>query len=284
MYSNAALLPIGVFDSGVGGLTVWRELRHQLPEESILYFADTARLPYGERSPSEIQQYVREIVDWMLQHPVKAIVMACNTSSAVALEAVQSSCPVPLSGLILPGARAAVQQGERIGVIATAATVASHAYRNAIREISAEIQCWEVACPQFVPSIESGQLSNFALRQMARGYLQPLVDCQIDTLIYGCTHYPLIDSTIRTLLPESVQIVDPARSLVTAVARELEFLGLRAHRGRPGATRFCISGNDTERFARLAANWMVSPSGVSRPPVESVHLLSRPVEMPSGET
>ncbi|MEO1131496.1 MAG: glutamate racemase, partial [Cyanobacteria bacterium J06639_1] len=155
---DSSALPIGVFDSGVGGLTVWRELQQQLPSESFVYLGDTARLPYGGRSRAEIIQYVRDIVAWMLRHPVKAIVMACNTSSALALELIRDECPVPILGLILPGARAAVRQGQRIGIWATPATANSHAYRAAIQEMNPDIPCWEIGCTKFVPLIESGKL------------------------------------------------------------------------------------------------------------------------------
>ncbi|WP_038026238.1 glutamate racemase [Synechococcus sp. PCC 7336] len=272
MGSVASTLPIGVFDSGVGGLTVWRELRRQLPRESFVYLGDTARLPYGGRSPAEILQSVREISNWMVQQPVKAIVMACNTSSALALEQVRHEFDVPMLGLILPGARAAVKRGQRIGAIATQATVNSHAYRDAILEINNELECWEVACPDFVPLIEAGQMDSPALHAAVREYLQPLLERRIDTLISGCTHYPLIEAAIRQVLPPSVCWIDPAVSLATAVKRELEFLGLRA-RGNSPSTRFCITGDDADRFAELAAQW-IHPIAGDRILVEIVELLS----------
>ena len=273
MRSVASTLPIGVFDSGVGGLTVWRELRKQLPDESFLYLGDTIRLPYGGRPSSEIVHGVREIVNWMLQQPVKAIVMACNTSSALALELVRQECPVPILGLILPGARAAVRQGKRIGVISTEATANSHAYRNAILEINSDLQCWEIACPNFVPLIESGHLDSPELRHAVERYIRPLIDCSIDTIVSGCTHYPLIERAIRRALPMHVNWVDPADSLATAVAQELDFLGLRAHSSL-GRTRFCVSGNDADRFADLAANWIHPIPHGHRIKVEAVQLSS----------
>lgn len=142
---------IGVFDSGVGGLTVLRELYRQLPKESILYFGDTARLPYGKRSPQVILQYVREILTWMAAEEVKMVIMACNTSSALALETVQQEFNMPILGVILPGARAAVRQGRRIGVISTPATAASNAYRHAIHEITPDALVWQMACPELCP-------------------------------------------------------------------------------------------------------------------------------------
>ena len=149
---------IGIFDSGVGGLTVLRELYRQLPNESILYFADTARLPYGTRSSHEILQFCFEILTWMVQQGVKMVVLACNTSDALALEVLRREFDLPILGLILPGARAAVQQGRRIGVIATPATAASNAYRRAILEIEATAQVWQVGCPEFVPLVEQNRV------------------------------------------------------------------------------------------------------------------------------
>lgn len=278
MRNSTSALPIGVFDSGVGGLTVWRELRKQLPSESFVYLGDTARLPYGGRSREEILHFVRDIVSWMLEHPVKAIVMACNTSSALALEAIRDECPVPILGLILPGARAAVRQGQRIGVWATPATANSHAYRAAIQEMNPDIPCWEVACPKFVPLIESGKLRGRLARATIREYLRPLLDANIDTLVYGCTHYPLLASELLQVLPSGISVVDPAVSLVSAVRKELECLAL-LERGRVGTTQFFVSGNDADRFAELASRLLAgNPVGgaSSRLRVRSVCLDTAP--------
>lgn len=261
-------LPIGVFDSGVGGLTVWQELRRRLPEESIVYFGDTARVPYGDRGRAEILQFGREIMAWMVDLPVKLIVVACNTSSALALDRLRGECPVPMLGVILPGAREAVQRGERIGVIATPATVASQAYTQAILEIGTEVSrsvwCREQACPEFVPLIERGDWQDLDLQitiqAVARESLQPLLDQAIDTVIYGCTHYPLLDPILRPLLPTEVQIVDPAIALVEAVVQELDLWGLR-QTGRGSRSRswqnteFFVSG-DPDRFAQKAERWL----------------------------
>ena len=188
--------PIGLFDSGVGGLTVLREMYRQMPNESLLYFADSARLPYGMRSPAEILDFVREILDWMGEQNVKMVIMACNTSSALALETVRQEYDFPILGVILPGAKAAVKQGKRIGVIATSATVNSHAYRQAIQEINPQTDVWEVPCPEFVNSIEQNQIYSDRTYQIAQGYLQPLIQTNIDTLIYGCTHYRHLEKII----------------------------------------------------------------------------------------
>jgi glutamate racemase len=245
---------IGVFDSGAGGLTVLRELYRQLPNESILYFGDTARLPYGTRSPEEIIQFVREIMGWMLERGVKMVIMACNTSSALALEAVRSEYDIPVLGLILPGARAAVQAGKRIGVISTPATAKSHAYRQAIQEINGAAQVWEVGCPEFVPIIEGNRIHEPETKAIAQGYLAPLLDQQIDTLIYGCTHYPHLAPVIRSIVPSSVTLVDPAAHVVRSAAQELELLGLRSTRAAL-PTQFYVSGQP-QTFATLSQQWL----------------------------
>lgn len=245
---------IAVFDSGVGGLTVLRELYQQLPNESILYFGDTARLPYGTRSQSEILQFVREIIIWAIDQDVKMIVMACNTSSALALETVQSEFNIPILGVILPGAKAAVQKGRRIGVIATPATVTSNAYRQAIQEMDATVQVWQVSCPEFVPLIEENRIHDPYTYQVAQEYLAPLLDQRIDTLIYGCTHYPHLAPVLRSLLPPTVRLVDPAVHLVKAITQELELLGLR-NPNLPRPTRFCVSGCP-QQFANVSVQWL----------------------------
>jgi glutamate racemase len=245
---------IGIFDSGVGGLTVLRELYRQLPNESILYFADTARLPYGDRRPGEILQFVREIMTWMLQQRVKMVIMACNTSSALALETVRSEFDIPILGVILPGARAAVRQGKRIGVISTPATAASNAYRQAIQEVDPTAQVWQVGCPEFVPLIEQNRLLDPYTRQVAKRYLQPLIDNQIDTLVYGCTHYRHLGSVLKSLLPPGVKMVDPANYVVKAAQKELEVIGLKCNTA-PHPTRFCVSGS-AQGFAQLSQQWL----------------------------
>lgn len=260
---------IGIFDSGVGGLTVLRELYRQLPNESILYFADTARLPYGTRSKNEILQFVREILNWMVQQGVKMVIMACNTSSALALETVRAEFPLPILGVILPGARAAVEKGRRIGVIATPATAASNAYRHAILEINAEASVWQVGCPEFVPLIEQNRLNDPCTAEVAQEYLQPLLAQQIDTLVYGCTHYPHLEPILRRILEPSVKLIDPAVHVVASANQELDLLGLR-NTWAPLPTRFAVSGC-SQHFASLSVQWL----GFT-PMVEKVYLPSVP--------
>ena len=257
--------PIGVFDSGVGGLTVLRELYRQLPQESILYFADTARLPYGDRSGTEILQFVREILAWMAQQNVKMVIMACNTSSALALEAVRQEFDFPILGVILPGAKAAVKQGKRIGVISTPATAKSQAYRQAIQEINPDAQVWQVGCPQFVHLIEQNRIWDVYTKQVAQEYLNPLLVHDIDTLVYGCTHYRHLEAVIKTIVPPTVKLIDPASYVVQAAKKELELMGLsKTSFALP--TRFAVSGC-CHTFSQLSRQWL----GYC-PSVESVSL------------
>lgn len=245
---------IGVFDSGVGGLTVLREVYRQLPHESVLYFGDTARVPYGTRSAAEILQFTRETLDWMVSQRVKMAIMACNTSSALALETVRSEYDLPILGVILPGARAAAFQGQRIGVIATPATIQSDAYLHAIQEANPHAQVWQVACPEFVPIIENNRLQEPATLEIAKQYLQPLLDRSIDTLVYGCTHYPHLEPIFRKFVPNNVRFINPAIHVVNAATRELNLLGINSNSGAV-PTKFIVSG-DPLQFAQLANQWL----------------------------
>ncbi|BAZ79360.1 glutamate racemase [Sphaerospermopsis kisseleviana CS-549] len=257
--------PIGVFDSGVGGLTVLRQIYKQLPNESIIYFGDTAHLPYGIRSQAEILQYVRAILNWMQQQRVKMVIMACNTSSALALENVRQEFNLPIMGVVLPGAKAAVQMGKRIGVIATPATAKSNAYRQAMMEIKPDVQVWQVSCPEFVPLIEQNRIHDPYTTEVASAYLEPLLKQEIDTLIYGCTHYPLLAPVLRSLLPAHVKLVDPAVHVVTACAQDLDLLNIRNNH-LPMPTRFAVSGCP-QQFAQSGLQWL----GYT-PLVEKIHL------------
>ena len=262
---------IGIFDSGVGGLTVLRQLYRQLPHESIIYFADTERLPYGNRSVEEILHFVREILTWMNQQKVKMVIMACNTSSALALETVRSEFDFPILGLILPGARAAVRQGKRIGVIATRATATSNAYYQAITEVNPTAKVWQVGCSEFVPLIEQNRIYDSHTKKVAREYLQSLIQQKIDTLIYGCTHYPYLEGLLREILPESVRYIDPAKYVVAAAERELEIMGL-TNTLAPLPTRFCVTGSP-KHFTQLSRKWL----GFT-PVVEKVYLPFTPAQ------
>lgn len=247
-------LPIGVFDSGVGGLTVLKELQQKLPHESFLYFGDTANVPYGTRSQTEILSFVRQILTWMTAHPIKMAIMACNTSSALALDEVRAEFDIPILGIILPGARAAVKQGQRIGIIATPATVASESYPHAILEVNASVSVFQEGCPEFVPLIEHNRIREPETLQIVRQRLQPLLQQNIDTLVYGCTHYPHLAAVIQQVLPQQVKTVDPAVYITSAAKQELELLQLN-NLSTPQSTRFFVSGCP-EQFAELSYQWL----------------------------
>ncbi len=255
---------IGVFDSGVGGLTVLQEIHRHLPQESVLYFGDTARVPYGNREPAEIIQFVREILWMMAKRNVKMAIMACSTGSALALDVVQDEFDFPIVGVVKPGALAAVQSGRRIGVIATQATVKSQAYCQEMRRRSPTIDVWEVACPAFVPLIENDMIDSPEMMKVAREYLQPLIDKNIDTLVFGCTHYPHLRRVFEQILPAHVTYVNPAEATVREISRVLVQKELQSDNNWVGQTSFYVSGC-TEDFANLSLNWLPQ-----KPPVENI--------------
>lgn len=216
--------PVGVFDSGVGGLTVAREIMRQIPNEKIIYFGDTARVPYGSKSKETITKYSRQIVRFLREQQVKAIVAACNTASAYALDEIEKELDIPIIGVVKPGAKVAAgaTKNGRIGVIGTEGTIGSHIYSTYINEIDPEIKVLGKACPLFVPLVEEGLWQDPVTDEIATRYLSVLIDSGIDTLILGCTHYPLIRSTVRRIVGEGVTLVNPAYE----TARELkELLG-----------------------------------------------------------
>ena len=222
--------PIGVFDSGIGGLTVVSALRHVLPDESIHYIGDTARVPYGGKSPSTVQRYSLEIASLLLGESAKTIVVACNTASALALPMLKAKLPVPVTGVIAPGAAAAIAatRNQHIGVIGTRATIKSGAYEEALRALNPDVQVTARACPLLVPLIEEGWLQSEVTDKVLMQYLQPLLDDGVDTLVLGCTHYPLLRPAIRRLLGEEVALVDSAENCATAVRELLSRENLQA--------------------------------------------------------
>lgn len=204
--------PIGVFDSGVGGLTVAREIMRQLPDERIVYFGDTARVPYGSKSKETIIRFSRQIIRFLKTKNVKAIVVACNTASALALEEIQSELDIPIIGVLKPGAKVAAEttQNGKIGVIATESTIASQLYTRVIQSHLPQAQVLGKPCPLFVPLVEEGWMKDPVTMEVANRYLEPLKESGIDTLILGCTHYPLLRSTVRQVMGEEVNLVNPA--------------------------------------------------------------------------
>jgi glutamate racemase len=233
------LKPIGVFDSGVGGLTVAASLRRRLPGESILYLGDTARLPYGTKSPETVTRYTERNLRFFAERGVKAVVVACNTASALALPNLKPS--LPTWGVIGPGAEKALElsRNRRIGVIATESTIRSDAYGEALRRRCPEVEVESRACPLFVPLVEEGWLDDPIAEAIAERYLAPLRAAQVDTVVLGCTHYPLLKSVIQRTLGADVSLVDSAEAVAEAVAQGLEAAGLLEDSPRPGIRVCC---------------------------------------------
>jgi glutamate racemase len=244
--------PIGVFDSGIGGLTVVSALRRLLPNESIYYLGDTARVPYGGKSATTVQRYSLEIASLLLGEGAKTIVVACNTASAVALSALEN-LPVAVTGVINPGARAAIAatRNGHIGVIGTRATIGSGAYEQALRRLNPDVRVVARPCPLLVPLIEEGRLTSKITDAVLMEYLEPLQKDGIDTLVLGCTHYPLLRAAIGRLLGDSVTLVDSAENCANAVRELLSRDGLQS--GENGAGKLHIALTDPpDSFLEIA--------------------------------
>ncbi|HLF13468.1 MAG TPA: glutamate racemase [Bacteroidota bacterium] len=221
--------PIGIFDSGIGGLTVVRALTGHLPHENIVYFGDTARVPYGPKSPQVVREYSVQDTEFLMSHDVKMIVVACNTVSSVALDLVMKKAGVPVVGVILPGAKAAVAASKngRVGVIGTVGTITSNAYVNAIRLLDASVTVMSQACPLFVPLAEEGWTEHQATELIAKEYLFPMKREKIDTLVLGCTHYPILAGVIARILGDRVTLIDSGEAAASEVGEILDARDLR---------------------------------------------------------
>jgi len=251
--------PIGVFDSGVGGLTVVKELIRQLPNEDIVYFGDTARVPYGIKSAKTIIRFSIENILFLLKHNVKLICIACNTVSSLALPIIKRHFRVPIVGVINPGAREAVYatQNRRVGVIGTKATIQSGSYEIEIRQLDPRIKISSMACPLFVPFVEEGWLSGDVVLSVAETYLMPLKKNHIDTLILGCTHYPLLKPVIRQVMGNRVVLIDSAKQVAVEVKKILSGEGL-LNRNHTGKHKFFVSDNP-EWFSSVAKRFLGKP-------------------------
>ncbi len=254
---NAAAAPIGVFDSGLGGLTVASEVMRQLPSEGLIYFGDTARVPYGPKAPSTVRRYSREIASFLETEGVKALVIACNTATAHALTALRAELHVPVIGVIEPGARAAVAatHSAKIGVIGTAGTIRSGAYERAIRELAPDARITAHPCPLFVPLVEEGWIDKDATRLIAQEYLQPLVDAGVDTVVLGCTHYPLLKPVLAEILGPAVRLIDSAAETATETRRMLSERDLQAPTTADPVRRF-VASDDSSQFLRLGQRFL----------------------------
>ncbi|HET9728032.1 MAG TPA: glutamate racemase [Acidimicrobiia bacterium] len=246
-----------MFDSGIGGLTVAHEVIRQLPHESVLYFGDTARVPYGPKSPDTVRRYSREIADFLRDQGVKSIVIACNTATAHALTVLRDEFDMPVIGVVEPGARAAVSvtTGGRIGVIGTVGTIKSGAYERAIRAINPDVFITARACPLFVPLVEEGWTDHEATRLIAHEYLDPLVAANIDTLVLGCTHYPLLKPLLREVLGPDVRLIDSAEETAAETARTLAAADLTASANAEPTYRF-VASDDPLQFLQLGQRFL----------------------------
>lgn len=255
-------LPIGIFDSGVGGLTVLRAVRKRLPQESVIYLGDTARVPYGTKSRATIERYAIEDAAFLIEKGVKMIVVACNTASAMARESLRRDFNIPFLTVLGPGARAAARatRSGRIGVIATEATTESRAYERAIHEAceGQKVEIFSRACPLFVPLVEEGETDSQVARLMAEQYLAPLRRRQIDTLVLGCTHYPLLKTVIAETMGEDVMLIDSAEAVAEETARLLEQANWLNTESEPQQSRFYVT-DAAQRFHRIAERILGAP-------------------------
>lgn len=255
-------LPIGVFDSGIGGLTVVRQLRRVLPSEDIVYLGDTARVPYGTKSPSTVVRFACEDTRFLLQQNVKAVVVACNTCSAWALPMLEKKFSVPVFGVILPGVRAAIEKtrNHRIGIIGTSATIRSKAYANGILARCDSAKVFARACPLLVPLVEEGWTRHRVTAAILREYLQPLLRHRVDTLILGCTHYPLLKAAIRKVTGPKVALIDSAESCALYVRERLAQLKLLADKRRRAGVIQPFVTDETDRFGEVAQRFLDAPT------------------------
>ena len=252
--------PIGIFDSGLGGLTVVREVMRQLPSERIIYFGDTARVPYGPKSPDTVRRYSREIAAFLMSQDVKAIVVACNTATAHALPMLRDELPIPVLGVVEPGARAAVTATRRgeLGVIGTAGTIGSGAYERAIRALAPDAHIMARACPLLVPLVEEGWVDHDATRLIAREYVGPLRNAGVDTVVLGCTHYPLLKPVLSEVLGADVVLIDSAHETAVDTARVLAARGLlsTATGSAEAAQHRFVASDAPDHFLRLGQRFL----------------------------
>jgi len=247
------MLPIGVIDSGVGGLTVVHELMRQLPNEQIIYVGDTLRCPYGPRPPQEVRQFTREMVAFLLKQKIKMLVIACNTATAFALEMLRNELQIPVVGVIHPGARAAIKvsQSNQVGVIGTEGTIKSGAYETTLKRLKPNITVASLACPNFVPLVEQGELEGNNALALVRATLEPFITTHaMDTLVLGCTHYPLLRPLIQKVVGKDINIISSNEEVANEVSSVLSFLEQLAESPSPKAHAFYTTG-DIELFHKV---------------------------------
>lgn len=258
--NNTSSLPIGVFDSGVGGLTVVKEMREQLPQESILYVGDTARVPYGNKSPETIQEYSLQIAQFLMDRKVKAIVVACNTATAYSLDRLRQQFSLPILGVIEPGVVAALEATTegRIGIIGTVGTIQSHAYQNALLSVRPQLQISALATPLLVPLIEEDWLDHPATDLVLAEYLKGMFAVKTDTLVLGCTHYPLLKERILKIVQNQMILVDSAENMAKALKNTLQTHQLLNTDSLPRKTEVYVT-DFSPRFQKLAERFLKHP-------------------------
>ncbi len=249
--------PIGVFDSGIGGLTVLKEILHVLPDENTIYLGDTARVPYGIRSPETVVRYSFENTKFLSSKDIKVLVVACNTASSVSLDAIKSRVSIPVIGVIEPGAKAAVRatKSGKIGVIGTEATIKSSAYTRRIKAIDQRVEVFGLACPLFVPLVEEGWTDGQITRLIAETYLAGFRNCGIDTIVLGCTHYPLLKKIIAEVVGSEVCLIDSAIEISQEIKIILEDLGMKRERQSPPFREYYVT-DSPERFLRVGETFL----------------------------
>jgi glutamate racemase len=273
--------PIGVFDSGIGGLTVVKKIISALPNEDIIYFGDTARVPYGSKSNSTVIEYSNQDAKFLINKNVKAIVVACNTSSSVAIKELKKNFNVPVIGMIEPGARYALSETKtgKIGVIGTRSTINNKAYSKEIKKLNPQVEVIEKACPLFVPLAEEGWINHKATYDIAEEYLKDLRKLGIDTLVLGCTHYPILTKVIQDVIGESVKLIDSGTASTIDVKRELDRLDLNTNKYSPGNQEFYVSDIPV-KFKEVAELFL----GKRITEVKKIDLESFGKAVPSGES
>ena len=251
--------PIGFIDSGVGGLTVLKEALKQLPNESMIFLGDSARCPYGTRPKEEIRQYTLEMVQFLLQKNIKMLVIACNTATAVVLEELQQTLEIPVVGVIQPGSLAAIKQtsNDRIGVLGTNATISSKVYPKTMHDKNKNIQVFDIACPSFVPLVENNQSDTSEAWEIVNETLKPLEGTNVDTVILGCTHYPLLRKTIQKVVGNQVSLIDSGAETVSSVSALLDYCKLsETPETNPNPTLEIYTTGDATLFEEIAENWL----------------------------
>jgi len=249
--------PIGVFDSGIGGLTVLKEIIRMLPRENTIYLGDTARVPYGTRSPETVIRYSFENTKFLSTKEIKLLVIACNTASSISLDAIKKSVSIPVIGVIEPGAKAAVKatRNKRVGIIGTDATIMSNAYTNVIKALDERIEIYGIPCPLFVPLVEEGWTEGNIATLVAKEYLKGIKEKGIDTLVLGCTHYPLLKKVISEVMGRGIRLIDSAVEISDEITKTLEALKIIRKEGNRPVRKFYVT-DAPQKFLKLGERFL----------------------------